>query len=402
MEDIIGIPVLAAFFIAAVIMGVVISRTNFCTMGAVSDWVNLGDFGRLGAWMLAVVVAMLAVAFMELTALVNLDGARPPYRSSSFAWLRYIFGGILFGVGMTLAGGCASKNLVRLGGGSIKSLVTLGFTAIFAYLMTKTVFYEIAFYNWMQPLAFELNDVNVSSQDFGSLLAAFFSSIDAAVIRVVIALVASAAVIWFVVRTRGIRKNLANVAAGIVIGICVALAWYMSAGPTGVQWIEAAQWADTPPVGVGPQSYTFINPLGEYVSLAIESGGLTVLLTVGMAAAAGLVVGSLIDAVITRQFKFVWFVSSKDFIANAIGGTLMGIGGVLALGCTIGQGITGLSTLAAGSLFAVVAIVFGSAATLKVQYYLLVYEEASFFDALLSALADLRILPNKLRKLEAI
>jgi len=402
MEDIIGIPVLTAFFIAAAIMGVVISRTNFCTMGAVSDWVNLGDFGRLGAWMLAIVVSMLAVSFMELMAMVDLSDARPPYRSSTFAWLRYILGGVMFGVGMTLAGGCASKNLVRMGGGSIKSLVTLGFTAIFAYLMTKTVFYEIAFYNWMQPMALELNDINVSSQDFGSFLAALFSSVDASVIRVAIAVAACLAVIWFVVRTRGIRKNMANVIAGIVIGICVAFAWYMSAGPAGMQWVEAAQWADVPPVGVGPQSFTFINPLGEYVSLAIETGTLGVLLTVGMLAAAGLVVGSLIDAVITRQFKFAWFVSFKDFAANAVGGTLMGIGGVLALGCTIGQGVTGLSTLAVGSLFALIAIVLGSAATLKVQYYRLVYEEASFLDALLSALADLRLLPSRLRKLEAI
>ena len=402
MDNIIGMPVLLGFFVAALVMGIVISRTNFCTMGAVSDWVNLRDFGRLGSWLLAIVVTMLCVSLLELTSAVNLNESRPPYRSSSFAWLRYLLGGLIFGVGMTLAGGCASKNLVRLGGGSIKSFITLGITAIFAYLMTKTVFYEIAFYNWMQPTAIDLSNSNVNSQDIGSLFAAVLSFADVAVIRFVIALIITALVIWFIAKTRGVRSNLANIVSGLVIGVCVAVAWYLSAGPTGAQWVEAAEWADAPPVGVGPQSFTFINPLGEFLSLFIESDGFWVLLTVGMVAAAGLVIGSLIDALITRQFRFAWFVSLDDFKNNAIGGAFMGIGGVLGLGCTVGQGISGISTLALGSFLTVFAIVFSCAATLKFQYYRLLYEEASFMDALMSSLVDMRILPQSMRKLEAL
>jgi len=64
MEEIIGLPVLAGFFLIAVVLGAVVSRTNFCAMGAVSDWVNIGDFGRLGAWFLAIVIAMLSLALM--------------------------------------------------------------------------------------------------------------------------------------------------------------------------------------------------------------------------------------------------------------------------------------------------------------------------------------------------
>ncbi len=402
MENIIGFPVLLGFFVAALVMGLVISRTNFCTMGAVSDWVNLRDFGRLGAWLLAIAVTMMCVTVLELLLVFNLDEARPPYRSSSFAWLRYLLGGLIFGVGMTLAGGCASRNLVRLGGGSIKALITLGITAIFAYLMTKTVFYEIAFYNWMQPAALELSQANIPSQDIGAMLSGALSLADAAVIRLAVALIITAAVIGFILKTRGVRGNMPNVIAGLVIGGCVSIGWYLSAGPIGMQWAEAAEWADAPPVGVGPQSFTFINPLGEYLSLLIESDGFWVLLTAGMAAAAGLVVGALIDAVITRQFRFSWFASLDDFRNNAIGGACMGIGGVLGLGCTVGQGISGLSTLAAGSFLTLFAIVFSCAATLKYQYYRLLYEEASFMDALLSALVDMRALPQNLRKLEAL
>ena len=121
MEFTIHNQVLTAVFVLAVILGAVANKTNFCTMGAVSDWVNMGDTGRLRAWLLAMAVAILGVAV-----LVGTGGAAigtetfPPYRTPYFAWLRYLLGGLMFGVGMTLASGCGNKTLVRIGGGSLK------------------------------------------------------------------------------------------------------------------------------------------------------------------------------------------------------------------------------------------------------------------------------------------
>jgi hypothetical protein len=109
-------------------------------------------------------------------------------------------------------------------------------------------------------------------------------------------------------------------------------------------------------------------------------------------ALAGVIVGSFLYAVVTRSFRVEWFANFKDFVAHAVGGVLMGIGGVLAMGCTIGQGVTGVSTLAAGSILAVTSIVFGSALTMKVQYYLL--DEMGFVRALRHALADMKLMPS--------
>ena len=402
MDDLIGIPVLSGFFLAAVVMGVAISRTNFCTMGAVSDWVNLRDFGRLGAWMLAIVVTMLSVSILEVSSVFELDGSRPPYRSPTFAWLRYLLGGLMFGVGMTLAGGCVSKNLVRFGGGNLKSFVTLIFAAICAYLMTKTVFFEIAFYNWIHPLSIDLSPLDIQTQDIGSIMAALIPSIDAGVFHIVTAIAVSVLVVWFILKTRGIRNNLTNISAGLIIGGAVTVGWYLTAGPVGIEWAEAAEFVDNPPVGVGVQSFTFVNPLGEFISLFLDLGNISILVTAGMLAAVGLVAGSFADALVNRQFRLSWFASFRDFVVNAVGGILMGIGGVLALGCTIGQGISGLSTLAVGSIIVLVAIIFSSAVTLKVQYYRLVYEDANFIDALLSGLVDVRLLPSSMRRLEAL
>ncbi|MXW47446.1 MAG: YeeE/YedE family protein, partial [Gammaproteobacteria bacterium] len=319
-----------------------------------------------------------------------------------FAWVRYILGGVMCGVGMTLAGGCVSRNLVRIGGGNLKSLVTLLIVAYFAFLMTKTRFFEVMFYNWLQPLSVDFSSLGLESQDFGSFIYQFIPLGNPGVIRLVLVVLAVMLCWYFIKRTRGFRGNGHNIVAGVVIGLAVVAGWYLTSGPTGMAWVEAAEWADNPPVGVGAQSFTFVNPLGEYVSLALELENASVLITVGMLAALGLLLGSSLDAIFRRQFKFTWFASFSDFVFNAIGGVLMGIGGVLALGCTIGQGITGMATLAIGSVLTVAAIILSSALTLKTQYYKLIYEEASVVAALVTGMVDLKMLPKSFRKLEAL
>ncbi|MEQ1668684.1 MAG: YeeE/YedE thiosulfate transporter family protein, partial [Sulfuriferula sp.] len=115
------------------------------------------------------------------------------------------------------------------------------------------------------------------------------------------------------------------------------------------------------------------------------------------------IAGSLLWSLLSRNFRIEWFASFADFRNHVFGAILMGFGGVLAMGCTIGQGITGMATLALGSFLALVSIVFGSAITMRVQYYKLVYEaDASFVKALLSSLVDFKLLPEFMRKLEAI
>ena len=160
-------------FVIALIMGALVNKTNFCTMGAVSDWVNMGDTGRIRSWLFAIAVAMLGVAILEHGGLVRLGASFPPYRSNQLIWSENLLGGLMFGAGMTLASGCASKNLVRLGGGSLKSLTVLIIIGIIAYYMVnpfpgsdKTL-YSVLFYGWMHPLAANLH----TSQDLGAIVA---------------------------------------------------------------------------------------------------------------------------------------------------------------------------------------------------------------------------------------
>jgi hypothetical protein len=153
---------------------------------------------------------------------------------------------------------------------------------------------------------------------------------------------------------------------------------------------------------LSPQSFTFINPIGQ--SLGYALGGFSgTLLTFGVMSVAGVILGSLLWSVVTRSFRIEWFASFKDFVTHVIGAILMGFGGVLAMGCTIGQAVTGVSTLAVGSIITFAAIVVGCAVTMKIQYYKMVYEsEATFFKAFVTALVDIKLLPAGMRKLKAV
>ena len=386
-------------------------------MGAVSDLVNIGDSGRMRAWMLAMAVAIIGVVILEAGGFGSVDSTLPPYRGSNFAWLEYIIGGTLFGIGMTLGSGCGNKSLIRIGGGNIKSIVLFMVISICAYFMinpfpgSDSTLYSLIFHPWTSPLSASL----ATHQDLGSVVgSALGTSIDAT--RTVIGLIAAAALLWFIFKSKDFRHSFDNKLGGFAIGAAVLAAWFATSSMVTIvaddeemNWQEYASpssWdmieddADARPRDVGPQSFTFINPIGQTLRYAVK-GFDNSYLTFGIVAVLGVILGSFVWSLLSKSFRVEWFASTRDFITHLIGGILMGVGGVLALGCTIGQGITGVSTLSMGSVLALLSIIFGSALTMKIQYYKLIHEdEATFFKALVSSLVDFKLLPEKLRSLE--
>ena len=404
-------------FGVALIMGAVANKTNFCTMGAVSDLVNMGDTGRLRAWVFAMAIAILGVTILEFYQILTVDGSRPPYRGASFAWLEYILGGILFGVGMTFGSGCGNKTLVRVGGGNIKSIFVFAIISVCAYFMinpfpgTDVTIYSLFFYPWTNPTAIALS----TTQDIGGII----GGSEAHTYRLILGLAVFVLLFIYVMKSKDFRGSFDNMLGGLVIGLAVIAGWYVSSDMATISvdgetftWASYASndtWSmmeeGSAPSGIAAQSYTFINPIGEMTGyLAGNVDGLrSNTLTFGMMAVFGVIAGSLLWSLISRSFRIEWFVNAKDFFTHLIGGILMGIGGVLALGCTIGQAVTGVSTLAVGSFLAFASIVFGSAMTMKIQYYKLVYEEeATFMKAFVTALVDMKLLPGSMRQLEAV
>ncbi|MDH5692173.1 MAG: YeeE/YedE family protein [Gammaproteobacteria bacterium] len=414
-------------FGVALIMGAVVNKTNFCTMGAVSDWVNMGDLGRMRAWFFAIAIAMLGVVLLESFGMVSPDKAFPPYRASTLIWGENVIGGLMFGIGMTLASGCGNKTLIRIGGGNIKSIFVALVIAIIAYYMIfpfpgtdKTLFSEL-FLPWTRALNDASEAVSpltvalTTQQDLGTMVAGKESAVTA---RLVIGGVIGLALMFVVWKSKEFRSSFDNILGGLVVGLAVLLAWYFSSNISinldgtshtlasyAQEWDFLAESEEGKPAEIrslSPQSYTFINPMGQVFGLA-KAGFDSAYLTFGIMAVFGVIAGSLLWSLITRSFRIEWFANRQDFLNHLVGAILMGFGGVLAMGCTIGQAVTGASTLALGSFLAFGSIVLGSALTMKIQYYKMVYEdEATFGKALLTGLVDLKLLPSSLRKLDAI
>jgi len=407
-------------FVISVILGAVVNKTNFCTMGAVSDMVNIGDYGRFRAWILAIAVATLGVSLFEYMGLVNVTETFPGYRGSQLIYVENILGGILFGIGMTFASGCGNKTLIRIGGGNIKSILVFAIIALIAYYMTnpfpdsdKTL-YSVLFYDWVNPLAVSLDN----NQDIGALIGNLINSENSQTLRLIAGLVIASAMLLYVFKAADFRSSKDNILAGIIIGLIILSAWYTSSNINVIAEDEYyslsdyyAEWdmlaeddEGRPATGrtLNAQSFTFINPIGQtygYIKGAFDSA----LLTFGLISVFGVILGSFLWSLITRSFRIEWFFDFKDFRNHIFGAILMGFGGVLALGCTIGQGITGMSTLALGSILTFISIIFGSALTMKIQYYKLVYEdEASFGKAFITALVDMKLLPAFMRRLDAV
>ena len=391
----------------AFILGIVATKTNFCTMGAVSDVVNIGDTGRMRAWVFAIGSAILGVLILGQFELLDIsltasnDTSNPPYQTPVFAWPRNLLGGIIFGIGMTLGSGCGNKTILRMGSGNLKSLFVLFAMGSAAYLMIFTNFSYDFFIRWMEPAFVDLTEYDIDNQSIGSIISGF-GGFDESVTSLLVGALFGVMLIQWALSSKDFTRSFDNVLAGIVVAGVVVTAWWVTAGELGVEYLDEIDMMDERPFAAGAQSMTFIQPSAHLIRW-IETGFSSQLVTFALVAGSGVLAGAFIYSLVMRKFRIEWFSSWKDFLSHIIGGFLMGVGGVLAMGCTIGQAVTGASTLALGSFITFAAIVFGSALTMKIQYYGMVYEEESnFFKALVASLADMHLLPNSMRQLEKV
>jgi len=363
-------------FLVGIVFGAVVNKTNFCTMGAVSDWINIGSKDRLRAWFLAIGVAILATQIMQARGLIDLSEVM--YLTPNLGWLGHIVGGTLFGIGMTLASGCGQRTLVRVGGGNLKSLVVLILLGLTAY-MTMRGLLALVRVNVIEVTNISLSGSGIQNQGIGTLIAAGAGIENTTLVNWVVTALLGGGLIVYAFAAKSFRRSFDNILAGIAIGLIIPAGWYV----TGVVGFD-----DFDPVRI--ESYTFIAPAGESLMYLMTFTGSTI--NFGIAAVFGVILGSFLFVVATGRFRLETFTDRGDMIRHIIGGITMGFGGVLALGCTIGQGVTGMSTLAIGSLLSLISIVFGSALAMKIQYYRL--DEMTFLSALRQSLADMRLFPG--------
>ncbi|MBL0087326.1 MAG: YeeE/YedE family protein [Ideonella sp.] len=348
-------------FAIAFVFGAIANKTNFCTMGAISDIVNMGHWGRMRMWLLAIAVAVAASAALSLMGQVDLTKA--VVQRPVLPWLSLAFGGLVFGVGMTLAGGCANKNLVRLGGGSLRSLVVLVFMGIASYMTLKGLFGQ-----WraalLDPVAIDLGASGWKDQALGSALARL-GGLDARSAQITAAAAVVLALLVFVLKDKRFRTNAQQLIGGAVLGLLVAAGWYLSGH---IGYGENPETLETVFHGTNSralESMSFVAPVAYGLELLMLWTDKSLHVTLGIATVLGVVAGSAVVALATRGFRWEGFASFGDLRNQLLGAVLMGFGGVTAMGCTVGQGLSGVSTLAIGSFIAVAGIVAGSTLTLK-------------------------------------
>ena len=347
----------------SLILGFVAARTNFCTMGAISDVVNMEHWGRVRMWLLAIAVAMIGTNLLYYADLIDLS--KSIYQRPSLPWLSMLVGGILFGIGMTLAGGCANKNLLRLGGGSLRSLVVLVFVAISAYMTLKGLFGQWRS-SFLDPVAIDLSGLGMQGQGLSHLLAALTGMPAKTALLAATAVVAFALLI-FVFKDKRFRANGEQVIGGTILGLIITAAWYLTGH---IGFAENPETLELTFFGTSSrtlESMSFVAPVAYTLELLMLWTDKSLRLTFGIATVLGVTLGSLIYALGARKFRWEGFASVEDLGSQIIGGLLMGFGGVTAMGCTIGQGMSGVSTLAMGSFIALSGIVAGSVATMKWQ-----------------------------------
>ena len=341
MPDAATIVILAALAIG-LIYGAVGLLSGFCMMSSLRGWWAEGDGRLVRTYALAIGTAVAASQWLAAAGLVDLG--KSIYLQQTFSAPVMFFGGVLFGYGMVLSNGCGSRALVLLGRGNLRSLVVVIILAIFAQMTLKGL---------IAPARIAMVGASQTTAAVNSLPALLSGlGLSATTARMVATSLVSAALFLFAFAHAPFRRSPGQVAAGVTVGLLIAAGWYATG------YLGADDFNPAPVV-----SLTFIAPIADALQYVMLSTGST--LNFGIVTVFGVFAGSLVTALLTGRFHLEAYRSPRHMLRSAGGAALMGSGGVMAFGCSIGQGLTGLSTLALASFVAVAGIMLGTAAGLR-------------------------------------
>ncbi len=334
--------VVVAGFLIGLAFGVVCLLSGFCLTSGLRNWWTKGDGRMVRSFALAIAVAIASTQVLAAAGIVDLGSSI--YLQPSLSAPLVLFGGLLFGYGMVAANACASRALVLLGRGNLRSLVVVITIAVTAQITLTGLLapMRIAFLHWSQTT---LNVVSIPA-----LVAS--SGVHELLARLVAVAAVSGLLLVFALAHAPFRRSPGQIAAGVAMGFLIPAGWFAT-GYLGADAFEPA------PV----TSLTFIAPMADTLQYVMLSTGST--LNFNIMLMAGVLFGSLVTALTTGTFQWEGYSSYQHMLRSIGGAALMGCGGAMAYGCSIGQGLTGLSTLSVQSFVAVTGILIGAAAALR-------------------------------------
>ncbi|MEJ2142724.1 MAG: YeeE/YedE family protein [Gammaproteobacteria bacterium] len=317
------------------VFGFLIQRYRFCMVSGISNYMLVKDTRQSVAFATALLVAITGTQLLELMDIVAIGDSG--YRNSTLDWFGASVGGILFGVGATLAGGCVARTLARSMEGSMHSLIALLAFAIVA---------AITQFGFLESTRLELTHLTSVSLTTDAGVASVLS-----LPQWLPMVVVAAALIFFIYKLWQQNGDRTMLISGIIIGSLVVFSWYV----TGV--LAQDEFFPTK-----PSAMTMSGPLARFGYIIIS--GKTPALSFAISFVIGAAIMSFLYAIVSRQFKIS--APQTGMVKYALlGGSLMGIGGIMAYGCNIGQGLSGISTLSTESILAVLGIMAGIAGTTK-------------------------------------
>ena len=329
-------------FLAGLLVGIVARTARFCTFGAVEDWILADDTKRMRSWALAIAVAVTIVQVLDATGAARID--QSIYLSPDFGWAGAIFGGLLFGFGMAMVGTCGYGTLIRMGGGDLRALVVFLVLGLSAY-MTARGFTGLFRESLIEPLNLDLT--GLGGQGLSHLLAGALG-IERSTVGYGLGALVPAVIAWWCFKDRAFRRAPRDVLSGALIGLAVA-----------------SGFAATGIIGADPfdpqrvESLSYALPPGETIVYLLTFTGATVDFGVGLVL--GTLGGAFISAAFKGELRLEAFDDAREMRRHLTGAFLMGFGGVSALGCTVGQGISGMATLALSAPLALGSILLGAA-----------------------------------------
>lgn len=321
------------------LLGLAARLGRFCTLGAIEDALYANDTRRLRMWGVAIGVAIIGTFAAMSLGVVRAESTL--YLMLAWNPAASVLGGLMFGYGMALAGNCGFGALARFGGGDLRSFViilVMGLSS-FAVLSGPLAAMRIAIFPPTPSL--EL------LPGFGHLIGRMLG-----VSPLIPALVLGGLIIGWAMSAKRMRQSPGMVFWGAIVGLAIVSGW------VGTAWVSAHGFH---PVAV--VSHTFSRPLGESMLYIMTSSGRS--LTFGVGSVAGVLAGAFVGSLIKGHFRWEACEDPRELRRQILGATLMGVGAVLALGCTVGQGLSAFSVLAFSAPVTMAAIFLGAAIGLR-------------------------------------
>lgn len=321
-------------FVGGAILGICARWGRFCTLGAIEDASLGGDFDRLRMWGMAIAIAIAATFGLDAAGFIDITGSFYLYAPTTF--LATAVGGLTFGLGMAFVGTCGFGTLARVGGGDLKSIVTFLVMGISAYatMSGATAYIRVALFSHATPVE--------TSAGFAHSLARILT-----VTPLIAALGIAAFIAVICLRSGSFRSNRRYLVTATMVGLTIAFGWFA----TGY-----LAYDDFDPYPL--ESFRFSAPTGETIIYVMTMTGATV--KFGTGAVFGVVFGAAVTSVAQGYFRWEACDDARELRRQILGGFLMGFGGVTAVGCTVGQGLSAASTLAYTAPVALISIFAGA------------------------------------------